>query len=295
MIDYFHTVCKGQEFEKSNCVAVYKGERLNQNNLEDEIRKTTLGENISYQIKGCEDIDIRHQPKINSTYISGSIHKFWNWTNGKGSLNWNRFSYPDCLTAIDTISEIHGILPERQTLKGYEFGYNLPVSFDPKVFIQDHVICHRNKFSSDDKSYGRKGYYSQYIFDQYRIKLYDKGKQEQLKENLLRIEIKVVKSAYHGARKDLQYLSDLKNPEIWQWFHFKLTKSVESLLVLDEPKSPSNIKNSNPNHWKFMKRDSRMSFYRKWNSVSKSLMKSEILYLMDCEFKSLNVTNSHQL
>jgi hypothetical protein len=219
----------------------------------------------------------------------GSVHNFWNWSNGKGAQNWNRFSYSDCITAIDTLSEIHGISPECQTLKGYEFGYNLNVSFDPKQIIRDNIICHRRNYSSLDRDYGINGYCKQYIFDQFRIKLYDKGKESGLRDNILRIEIKVVKSAYHIKRESLNTIHDLKCRENWHWFNSRLKSAISDLLILDDPKSKSNVDYSNPNFWKYLRQENRTKLSRRWNALSNSKIKNELIHSLEKERRRLEI------
>lgn len=121
--------------------------------------------------------------------IAGSLHKYFNM----GLHNYNDFHFSDLITTIQDLYDRFGINPLEVYLNNLEFGVNIELDFKPRVLIDSLVTHHYKSFNVESKSIILYAY-AQY--DNYILKIYDKGLQFGLNRNLLRIEIKVLRMAY---------------------------------------------------------------------------------------------------
>jgi hypothetical protein len=137
--------------------------------------------------------------------ISGSLHKFWN----NGEHNYNDFNLINVKEAIDELYSVFGINPNSARLSNLEYGFNIPVPFNPDRFIKS-LICYRfNNFNlwNDRFFFGKVSEMGQYF-----IKIYNKSKPYNLPNNILRIEKSIKKMEV--LSKEPLFLIDLLNPKI---------------------------------------------------------------------------------
>jgi hypothetical protein len=121
--------------------------------------------------------------------IRGSFHK--NHFNGE---NWQPFNFNDLQYQIRHICTSLFIDPESARISGLEFGVNITTPFTVKSFLDNNVIDYKGNSFKDyekDKNGLELGLHCK--LSQYQIKLYDKGKQNNLDSNLMRFEKKCKK------------------------------------------------------------------------------------------------------
>jgi hypothetical protein len=126
-------------------------------------------------------------------YITGSLHKFWNNLNGRGEQNFNDFNFSNLVEVIKELYHSFNLLPENCILENLEFGVNI----SPKGSVQDilrSAILHKGKPFTHE--YLPNKYYRVCEYQQYLIKIYDKGIQYSRPENILRFEVKVRRMKY---------------------------------------------------------------------------------------------------
>jgi hypothetical protein len=136
--------------------------------------------------------------------INGSLHK--NFYNG---YNWQRFTYANLQTQIIQLCNALHIGPELLEIQILEVGVNVQTVFPPFNFLQNNLLLYRTKiFKQYKKGKDGKelGFYCEGLPE---VKIYDKGKQNNLPFNLMRFELKYKKSSAikKGA---IKYLSDLQ-------------------------------------------------------------------------------------
>jgi len=145
--------------------------------------------------------------KKNNIQLDGSIHKFHN----QGIHNYNDFNFIQIQNTIKELKKNLSLNPYKTRLNNVEFGVNVITSFKPKVFLE-RLIMHKGKGFNKDKK--KNIYYRQCEHEQYIIKIYDKGLQFKLSQNIMRFEIKVTTMQFLKGI-GLNYLSDLNNKEIF--------------------------------------------------------------------------------
>jgi hypothetical protein len=190
----------------------------------------------------------------NNKYInfSGSVHEYFN--NGDNSTD---FTFFDLFTVTKDLSEKFKINPFLEALHNVEFGVNILLPFDTQTLINS-ILCFKGR-EYELKQFKGKGHLLKFCFDQYELKIYDKGLQKCLNKNLLRFEIKVKTMHFLRAKKIPIYDSaDLLSPAI----HKKLGKLLidfwRQLIICDlsiniqdaKPREQTILKDGqNPKYW----------------------------------------------
>ena len=136
--------------------------------------------------------------------VCGSLHKFW---NGAAAHNYNDFGRLDLWDVLHEICDWLQIAPEAAQLHNVEFGVNLVTPFDPTAFLGGLMVYKDEPFCR--AAITGKGYYKQAAKSQYVIKTYDKGKQYDRPEHILRFEVKVTKMEYLEGVRTLADLMDV--------------------------------------------------------------------------------------
>lgn len=130
--------------------------------------------------------------------IRGSLHKYRSRIKGIATrkqiekyqgFNGDSFTLHDINETLQTLCEVIGFAPSLAVLQNIEIGVNCEVLFDPKEFLKG-MLFHRSNF---DYKTDHEGNYIQFNYQTYFLKIYNKGKQYDLPNNVLRVEIKVMK------------------------------------------------------------------------------------------------------
>ncbi len=156
--------------------------------------------------------------------IIGSLHKFYN----DGIHNYNDFTHSILKTTINNLMNELGINPELAVVSNLEFGVNIITPFNPDNFL-NHLIRFKNTAFSIMKVDG-KGNGRTCTFDQYEIKIYNKGLQYQLDYPLLRFEKKIRKMCALNYDKKI-YLKDLLCQSLWIHCKNELLNIVPNILL----------------------------------------------------------------
>ena len=160
----------------------------------------------------------------NGFLLEGSLHKYRSIIKGVATceqidkhqgFNGDLFTLQDI---TDTITHLCGVLdisPHICTLQNIEIGVNNVVTFAPFDFLKG-VLYHRNDYSPTIKHGGN---YIQFEHAQYYIKLYNKGRQYELPNEVIRIEIKVMKmQKLIEAGINISTLADINESTLKQAF-----------------------------------------------------------------------------
>lgn len=156
--------------------------------------------------------------------LAGSLHKYRSIIKGiatqkqidkhKG-YNGDLFTLQDITDTITYLCGVLDISPHVCTLQNIEIGVNNVVTFAPFDFLKG-VLYHRNDYSPTIKHGGN---YIQFEHAQYYIKLYNKGRQYELPNNVIRVEIKVMKmQKLIEAGINISTLADINETTLKQAF-----------------------------------------------------------------------------
>ncbi len=180
-------------------------------------------------------------------WVQGSIHKFWH------GQNHSILTHSEMQKAFAFLFKTLGTRPESSKFLQIEFALNLYPDFNPDEFI-NRLICFKTKpFEGlgNFEKIGKRCYNSEYD-----MKIYNKGKQYKLKQNVLRIEKKVKDSRYL-KRFGICAVSDLTTLKTRELL-LDLFTSIDDLLIDDKSIDESRItarqvlalaKYRNPNFW----------------------------------------------
>ena len=218
-------------------------------------------------------------PQYNRCYlkIRGSLHK--NHYQGK---NYQEFTWSDLKYQINHLCKSLHINSENAKISNLEVGINLKTFFPVSDFIDQSVIDYKGKYF---KSYSESkigieiGKFCE--LSQYVIKLYDKGLQNSLDMNLIRIEQKFIKM--HKLNQiGISVLSDLLNKEKVYKLKFIIFDAWKNILV-HEIDNLEEIKEKIGNDYELMLRGKTNGF---WN-IEKSKCRDRYNYLRQ-KFKEIN-------
>lgn len=136
----------------------------------------------------CVDSSLTFEVKSPSTmYVKGSLHKFF--TEGE---NYSDFSFSDICSALEKFTNKYRLNLSKLYFENLEFGVNVNTELPPSCIIND-IVCYKNHLPSI-RFFGSKGVLYEFCLSDYYFKIYDKGQQNELENNLLRLEMKSIKS-----------------------------------------------------------------------------------------------------
>lgn len=162
------------------------------------------GDTVKYYYSEVDNIKIKIYQ--NSMFLSGSLHKFHN----KGEHNHNDFNLSAFRDVLRRLYELFKVSPENLKLICLEYGVNLTPPIESDKII-NHLMQHKHT-DFESKISSNKGNYKQAEHTDYIIKIYNKGKQYKLNDEVLRIEVKETNLKQHRAR-GIYTLKDFINSE----------------------------------------------------------------------------------
>ena len=189
--------------------------------------------------------------------VKNSVHKYYNWKKGEGNRNHNDFSYLDFRIAIMALEKEIGLKLDDFAITNLEFGLNIPTFFSPKSIIEQNMVLYDFKDFNQNTTFNGKGVYKQFNRSEYALKVYDKGLQYKLEENILRIELKITDSKFL-KRLGINLLKDLYDKSNFDKLFNKLLEVFDKLVIVDlysvreitdETKSYINMGKS-PSYWR---------------------------------------------
>ena len=213
--------------------------------------------------------------------LAGSLHKYRSIIKGianstqidkyKG-YNGDLFTLQDI---TDTITHLCGVLdisPHVCTLQNIEIGVNNVVTFAPFDFLKG-VLYHRNDYSPTIKHGGN---YIQFEHNEYYIKLYNKGRQYELPNEVIRVEIKVMKMRkLIEAGINISTLADINETTLKQAFDLLYSEFNEVIYYdyslktegLTEAKQRKVLEYQNKTFWEKASRRNKQHHKEQLNSL----------------------------
>lgn len=224
--------------------------------------------------------------------IKGSLHKYYN----DGLHNWNDFTVSKLKEVLDSLQSELNIDPLKASINNLEFGVNIVTSFCPNALLNT-LLCFKWKpFNVMDIIGPGMGKECK-SYDQYFVKIYNKGLQFGQSDNILRVEKKITTMV--ALKFGKLNLSDLLNPELWKHCKMELVNMVNDILI-NEPidinaltKNEQRIYNTlvNQSNWINFNRDQRKRYKKAFNDIifnyGKGQYKPTILKLINEKFEQL--------
>ncbi|MCL1942951.1 MAG: hypothetical protein FWF54_05315 [Candidatus Azobacteroides sp.] len=194
--------------------------------------------------------------------FAGSLHKFHNGND----TNYNDFTFADLYRALQSLNRYFNIELTTAHIHSIEIGVNLELDYKPEIILRN-IICYKNKSFDNLSSKGKRwGVICEY--EDYTIKLYDKGHQTRIAgigKYILRYEIKL-----HRQRMvkpfNISTLADLQSVEKVAPLLGLLIEKLNEIIFFDfkfkgaglsESKLLAWKQYSNPNFWKDLNKKQR--------------------------------------
>lgn len=254
----------------------------------------TTGEILS-SIERAEFNGLTFELFINGyTRIRGSLHIFFNNIVNNENTNHTQFTLNNVKYCLEYIKENFQIDISKAKLSNLEYGLNLKVPSPVKNYMgsflaykQFPLIPMRSSF----RNFGKEA-----CFGEYTVKIYNKCLQNNIPENILRIEIRIKKMRKLNSGL---MLGDIINPELWNVFFKTLTSSIDDLVIMQEIDTKRLSKASeilyircqNPNFWLGLNKKQRSQKKTLFNKLLQTHcendLKKDIKNLMSQTFQEL--------
>jgi hypothetical protein len=235
------------------------------------IDRNQLNQNLSFIPFLLEDGVIHHEyckidnmklkifSQSNRMELSGSLHKYFN----KGIHNYDQFDSNKLNESIHLIKCQFGIRPQNLYITNLEYGFNLKVNFQVKKLLEN-LIEHIKVEVSTDKNIP-VNQYKQFKHTDYILKIYSKGDQYNLPDNILRVEIKQTNWSDYRIKNNIVTLDDFLKCDKKMFFD-RLLKCWNDVILFDpyayREKKYEDF--SNHQYWRDLrKEENRMKFKRK--------------------------------
>ena len=174
---------------------------------------------------------MRVQVSEKTGYVKNSLHKLRNYLKSGEEHNYNDYSYSEICNTIDYLAS--NIIDVNITrLSQLEFGLNITVNRIPEHLVKRNFLMHGYK-RGVEKTFQRPGLLKEFIHSNYLIKVYDKGQQYGLDENILRFELKFIKAIEFNSL-GIFNLSNLKNKSALRKLFLKLVKRFDEITIVDD-------------------------------------------------------------
>ena len=211
--------------------------------------------------------------------IKGSLHK-----NHFGGSNYLPFTWIHLQKEIEHLSKNLHFNPLQAKISGLEIGVNIYTPFPVHAFIMQNIINYKgNSFIRWDKDKNKGislGKYSETT--QYKVKVYDKGLQNNLTENLLRFELSYFKMQ-QLTKRGIKNLTDLQDFKKVKNLGELLFKAWNEVLIFDilQPLKKLPIKDrerivilegKDPVFWELLKEQNEPNHFKYCRTVFKSLV-----------------------
>jgi ferredoxin-fold anticodon binding domain-containing protein len=205
---------------------------IEDNNLMDLTSKLNMitGELMEYPKKGkVLNLEVNITPL--SASIIGSIHKYKNLLEDNGNQNYDDFNFCQIQETIGGLIKKFNI--QRDTkLTNLEFGFNIAVSKDPQIIMDNNVLMNNFKAPNRNEKFNGKGDYKEFKLTDYRIKIYNKSKQFNIEANVLRVELKIVKKRLLNSL-GIHCLEDLLDKEALRSLFKLFIEHFEGINIVD--------------------------------------------------------------
>ncbi|WP_421808691.1 hypothetical protein [Flagellimonas sp.] len=231
----------------------------------------STGEMFEYPKKArYKNMEIRINKE--SSYVRGSLHKYYNMDVVGEEHNHNDFSFCQCKQSIENLSNKFYLEPSNTKVTNLEFGMNLSLGYDPGIFINDSLLMYRFNAHTRHEDFKGRGDFKEFKKYSYSFKLYNKSKQFGLGEHILRIEVKITDKRKLSSI-GIETLSDLTTKEAHYSLFAFLMEQYEQLVIVDSkemrlalmvPELNAGMQTyCNPNYWKALKEEVSYKVYQR--------------------------------
>lgn len=166
-----------------------------------------------------------------SGYVKNSLHKLYNYRENSEEQNYNDFSFSKICSEVDYLSK--NIIDAGKTkLTQLEFGLNIEIDKLPEILVRRNFIMHKYEGGSANNYHGN-GELKLFSHNNFFIKVYDKGKQFGLDENVLRFEIKFIR-AKEFQKMGIFNIGDLKDKSNLRKLFKNLIKRFDEMNIVDD-------------------------------------------------------------
>ena len=161
------------------------------------------GKDVIPDYNHCEirikTIKPENEPERTHVIFTGSIHKMWNELNGikapnhnenkpyKG-FNGNQFTINDILNIRKHLEVLFDCCATQMVFQNIEFGVNTILNFNPILYLKG-LLYHKNTLFD----FSHSGNNAQAVHQWFIFKIYNKSFQYKMSENVLRVELKIMK------------------------------------------------------------------------------------------------------
>ncbi len=205
----------------------------------------------------------------NRIEIRGSLHKYW-----KGE-NHSDFSFSEIGMCLNDLEQKLNLNLSQARISNLEFGVNVSPIFNPYEFAESLLVYKGETFEKMRTKNGKPNIGFECGRNQYRVKIYDKGKQYLKSFNILRIEIPVTKMAYL-SQVGINTLASLREKPVLKALGNVLLNCYCNVLVNDETVKNACLKAnerriyslcSNPKEWERFNRKERYKRKKQFEAI----------------------------
>lgn len=235
----------------------------NNSNLEWYENRNKLTNEVKWINTAHHGMEIYYYPKSGRIVLKGSLHKFIN----NGEHNANMFTETLFYESLIKLHEIFSIMPKNLYITNLEFGVNITPIIDANRIIDNLFFYKSTEFCR--RTFNNSNYKEAKLNDKY-IKVYNKGKQYNLTEDILRIEIKQMRWGYYRS-KGITTIEDFIGVDK-QIFVDNLLNTIYQFILFDDTidcDESTRLKYTSLNHWKTIKnRTSKTRLKQHMNDLS---------------------------
>jgi len=168
--------------------------------------------------------------------IKNSLHKFYNKVVLGQDQNFNDFTYSNLAFSISQLLKKMVNVSETR-ITHLEFGLNILVQIPAEEIIRKNILMHNLEGFNHNRQYYGQGELKQFDRYNYFIKIYDKAKQYRkeykLKNNILRVELKINKSREFHKTGIFNLLDLLDKINLEKLFSLLLER-FDELTIIDD-------------------------------------------------------------
>lgn len=221
------------------------------------------------------EISTNLKTKFSTINITGSIHKY-----AQNNTNHQDFNFANVKETINELCNTLHLNPSNCLLHHIEFGLNINPVHSTTDILNSIILC--KGIDYEKKEFNNTGYLKSFEFSQYKIKIYDKGKQYDLNNNLLRFEVKVQRMQYlHSKGIIINTLQDLTTSVFYTDLLKVIISNIDNILFYDYRIEQLQILNKN--HLLIMAKGANPQYWIKL----KNLVSANTFYKKVNEFKNL--------
>ncbi len=229
MIDYLHadiTLTGLKALQEAGLVF------LSPHDVNTETAELTKSNSIkAEQIAKLKNLEI-HQYAGGKIKLYGSLHKFWNY----GEHNYNQFTFDALKSVINELRDQYNIDPETATIHHIEYAVNLTGLPWTAEEVINSAMIHSVKggppILAKYCDVGTPSEYKKISRENVLLKMYDKGLQSKLEDNILRIEGKNIRMIELN-KAGISTLSDLLKPETTDILKNELLSLWDGIILDD--------------------------------------------------------------